>query len=674
MRTLRLARAEITRHKSLLPTLAVLFLLIVPCLYGALYLWSNWDPYGTLEDVPVAVVNLDEPVTVDGTDVAAGDELMATMLEDPIFGFVPTDAEDAADGLAQGRYYMTITIPQDFSSNLASGADGTPHRADVQMRRDDSNGYVVGIMAESVQAELHQQINVAATSAYFESVYGELDQLRDGLTEADDGAHQLSDGLTEARSGSQELADGLAEAEPGAQELADGLAEATDGANQLSDGAAQVADGTQQVADVVNPLADEVVPRIPDVADGAASVSGSVADVTDLVATGSDSLSSRTGEVDDALAALAEEYPELADDPAFADLQDATGRVAERTGEIDDSLQTINDDAQQVNTDAQSLVTAVPDLQDRIRESQANINELNDGAHQVADGAAQLAGQLPEARDGAAELATGVSDAATGSAELADGIADASSGSDDLAEGLDQLLAAVPALDPDTREANAAVLGDPTDVSLAVDNPADVYGRGLAPFFFAISLWVFGIVVFLVLRPTTGRALASAASPVRMALVGWLPVATVGLIGSWLLLAVSQFALGLNVVDPIGSFALVTLAVLVFTLIAHLARTALGLVGSAVLLVLLMLQLTSSGGIYPVETLPSVLRAIHPYLPMSYLVDGLRVVFTGGLTEHLVRDVIVLACVGVAAFAASCAVMARKRTWSLNTLHPALGE
>src|SRR5699024_1470161 len=155
---------------------------------------------------------------------------------------------------------------------------------------------------------------------------------------------------------------------------------------------------------------------------------------------------------------------------------------------------------------------------------------------------------------------------------------------------------------------------------------------------------------------------------------GWLPVANVGLSGAWLLLAGSQFALGLDVVDPAGSFAVGTLATLVLPLIAHLARSARGLGGSSVLLVLLMLQLTSSGGIYPVETLPSVLRAIHPYLPMSYLVDGLRVVFTGGLTEHLVRDVIVLTCVGVAAFAASCAVMARKRTWSLNTLHPALGE
>src|SRR5699024_9376063 len=135
MRTLRLARAEITRHKGFLPTLAVRAPVTAPSRYGALYPESDGGPEGKPEDGPV------------------GDELVDTMLEDPIFGWVPTDATDAADGLAEGRYYMTITIPEDFSANLASGAEGTPHRAEVQMRQDDANGYVVGIMAESVQAE-----------------------------------------------------------------------------------------------------------------------------------------------------------------------------------------------------------------------------------------------------------------------------------------------------------------------------------------------------------------------------------------------------------------------------------------------------------------------------------------------------------------------------------------
>src|SRR5699024_1744072 len=98
-------------------------------------------------------------------------------------------------------------------ASLASGADGTPRRAQVEMRRNDANGYVVGIMAESVQAELHQQINSAAVEAYFESVYGSLERLRQGIGQADAGAKELSSGLHDQRlPGATDLADGLPKA------------------------------------------------------------------------------------------------------------------------------------------------------------------------------------------------------------------------------------------------------------------------------------------------------------------------------------------------------------------------------------------------------------------------------------------------------------------------------
>src|SRR5699024_8628129 len=186
--------------------------------------------------------------------------------------------------------------------------------------------------------------------------------------------------------------------------------------------------------------------------------------------------------------------------------------------------------------------------------------------------------------------------------------------------------------------------------------------------------WVFGIVVFLIMRPSTGRAFASRAHPIRIQLVGWLPVFGVGLIGAYLLFAISWFALGLDPVSPGAALLTITVTVALFTLIAHLARNALGLVGSAVLLVLLMLQLTSSAGIYPVETLPSLLQAIHPYLPMSYVVDARRFVFTGVSIAKLATDWTVLSLLAVAVFAGGVAISARKRTWKLLTVHPPLAE
>lgn len=660
MKTFRLAWAEIARHHRPLHRVALAFMLIVPTLYGALYLWSNWDPYGKLDQIPVAVVNEDQPVQVDGRTVDAGSMVVQNLKDDPIFGWVFTDAEDAAAGLEDGDYYLTITVPEDFSARLASGADTTPQRAEIQVRRNDANGYVIGVMAETVQARLHEQINAAATEAYFESVYGSLAAIRDAVQQADTGAGQLRDGLASADTGAATLASGLADAQTGASQLATG-------ATQVADGAVQVADGTQQIADVVNPIADEIVPAIPGVASAATDLATAASDLTGTVSTDADSLISRVDSANQALDDLVAAHPELASDPAFQTVSSAFEDVDTRVNEVDSAVSALHTDAQALQADAQDLENAVPDLQTTVRDAQDQVNELNDGAHDVADGAGQV-------RDGANDLSTALVDAKDGAAELSTGITSAHTGATDLATGLDQLVAAVPALDPEQRQANAAILGNPTDVTLTVDNPAELYGRGLAPFFFSISLWVFGIVIFLILRPTSGRALVSRASSWRVALVGWLPILGIGLVGAWLLLAVADLALGLNPVHPVQSFALVSLAVAVFTLIAHLARSALGLVGSAVLLVLLMIQLAASAGIYPAETLPPALLAIHPYLPMTYLIEGLRVTFTGGSAETLTRAVIILLVVGAATFAGTWAVTARRRTWTMADVHPPLED
>jgi uncharacterized phage infection (PIP) family protein YhgE len=98
--------------------------------------------------------------------------------------------------------------------------------------------------------------------------------------------------------------------------------------------------------------------------------------------------------------------------------------------------------------------------------------------------------------------------------------------------------------------------------------------------------------------------------------------------------------------DPILAWSvigLVVLAAAAFTAIAHLFRTWLGGVASAVVLVLSLLQLTTCAGTYPYETLPDFFRALHWALPMAYFVDGLRVTITGGNIAHLWRDALVLA-------------------------------
>ncbi|MEO7127131.1 MAG: YhgE/Pip family protein [Nakamurella sp.] len=115
IRTVQLGSYELRRFGSAMQRVAILFPVGIPLLYGALYLWSNWDRYGRLDQVPVAVVNLDQPVTVQGKTVDAGAQFVDQLRDERLFDWQFTDADDARSGLAEGRYYLTITVPKDFS-------------------------------------------------------------------------------------------------------------------------------------------------------------------------------------------------------------------------------------------------------------------------------------------------------------------------------------------------------------------------------------------------------------------------------------------------------------------------------------------------------------------------------------------------------------------------------
>ena len=92
---LTLARYELKRLRGPLPRLAIVFILLIPLLYGCIYLSGNWDPYGRLDQVPVAIVNHDVPTTVKGKEVAAGRDFVDSLHRTATFDFVDASAADA---------------------------------------------------------------------------------------------------------------------------------------------------------------------------------------------------------------------------------------------------------------------------------------------------------------------------------------------------------------------------------------------------------------------------------------------------------------------------------------------------------------------------------------------------------------------------------------------------
>ena len=706
-----LARFELKRFKGPLPRLALAFILLIPLLYGCIYLWGNWDPYGRLDQVPVAVVNEDVATTVNGSTVVAGDDFVESLHRDAKFDFRDTDAADAAEGLREGRYYLTISVPPTFSSDLVSGQTDDPTRAHIMLRRNDANGFVIGTITNSAQNSIAKAIDETAVSSYFEAVFANLDPIRDGILTAADGAARLDAGLSSARDGSAQLREGAEEAATGADSLStgatrlatgataasdgataltNGLAKLDPGASTLKDGSRKVADGTQRLADTLDPVLTLAAEKLPAVQADVTAAADAAAALTGKVAQGSGAISGASNEISEALDDLLASDPTLVGDPAFQRLKAEADKLASATGS---AAQHAGDVAEAVNRADQALKGA-GDLSAKASDAKKSVDLLNRGAHQVADGASDLSGGLSTAASGAktlsaglgdldsgasqlstgaATLATGLHSLSEGSVALDDGIAQLSTGAHDLSAGLSGGAARIPVLSEDQTADAVSVLSAPVDVSMEVDNPAHVYGRGLAPMFFSIALWVLGISAFFVVRPITGRVLAARGSDVRIAITAWAPLGFISVVAGWLMLAAAWLGLGLDPVHPWLIILLVTVVSLAFSAVAHLMRTWLGFVATAAMLVLLIIQLTAAGGTYPPELLPPFFAAISHAVPMTYSINAFRIAISGGLMSGFARDIALLVALFASSMALLVLVVHRKRRFTVTDLHPPLG-
>lgn len=760
-----LFRYELRRFRRGLPLLALLFIFLVPAIYGALYLSANWDPYGAMDRLPVAIVNEDEPVQRGDTTLRTGADMTERLKDDRAFDWRETTREEAEEGLREGRYYLVLEIPAELSRDLVSPeGGGTPQQAQITLRRDDANGFVIGSVTNASQAKVEAAVNRSAIEAYFEAVFSSLGELRSGMVDAADGAAQLADGTASAEDGASQLedgivqahdgsgklaegagqlatgagdlADGAAQADDGAQRLAEGAASAQDGAGrladgldqaregsqaladgagqlaenapalrqgatdlsdglaqlqtgsaELTDGATQVADGTQQLYDTVIPGLDQVIERQDAVAADVAAVDEDVQRVAEVAGTAEDGAGARIADAQAALAELAEEDPTLAESEQYAALQEALTGADERVTAVAGRAEEAAATSAAANERVQGFVE-----DDVAASAKADLTDLNDGAHAVAAGAEKLQGGIGEAKDGADSLADGAGKFADGleqlgsgateldgglaqlqdgAGELHTGLGTLDDGAHELASGLSDGVDRVPALTEDERDEAALVMSRPVEAVMQVDNSAEVYGRGMAPMFFSIALWVFGIAAFNIMRPISGRLLAGRRNPVAIALAAWLPVGIVA-VGGGLLMLAATLPLGLAPVHPVRAVALTVLVAVVFSLIAHLMQTALGTPGSALLLVLLILQLASTGGTYPAEVLPGFFQALHPFMPMSYSIEAFRNAISGGPDQRFWVPVVVLMGIGAAALALDVLVVRRRRRFRMKDLHPAL--
>lgn len=649
--------------RGVLPRIALLTIVLMPLLYGAMYLWAFWNPFAAVNKVPAALVNEDRGAQAQGKPLRAGDQVAQALKDSGQLQLHEVSGADAAKGLADGTYYFTITIPPDFSADIASPSGGQPTPASLRFTFNDANNYLGSIIGQNAAREVINQVNASVGEQTVGTVLTGLTDAGAGLTAAADGADRLASGLVTADAGARQLA-------TGSTTLATSMATARDGA-------AQLATGTRQLNAAVTTATDPLV-HVLERVDGlgldpvevgavAERLSGAVRSTTDRIAALHVDQAQAAAIVDQAVATLSNNPdPTVRDvggvlagaqrllraqgiDPATDDglarLRDSAGRLEDELGDPNSKLRT--------------FLTAAVDGKLR-----ADVLKLRSGAQQLDSGTQRLSAGLVALTDGSRQLAAGAQRLADGTGQLRDG-------SQELAGKLRQGSTQIPSWTPQQREKVAKTVAAPVDLDLVTHNPAATFGTGFAPFFLPLALFIGALIIWMLLTPLQSRPIINGLGALRVVLASYWPALLVAVCQVVVMYAVVHYGVGLKARYPLATVAFLILVIATFLGIIQAFNAAFGVaVGRVVTLAFLMLQLVSAGGIYPVETTAKPFQVIHPADPMTYAVNGLRQLINGGIDHRLWISIAVLTGVLAASLAVTAWSARRNRQYTMERLHP----
>ena len=635
--------------------------IIIPAIYTTLFLGSMWDPYGNVGKLPVAVVNHDRPAVLDGRTLHIGKDLAEELKGNDSLDFCFPSEEDAEKGLETGRYYMVITIPEDFSENAAALTAPSPEKMVLQFKTNPGTNYIASKMGETAMKELKNSIREEVTRSYAQVMIDKAAEAADGVAQAvdgiqnlDTGASSLAGGIAEAGEGGEKLASGTAAADESMVSLSKGLSvleEKTSGlpaaASALDEGAGALTDGAQSISQGLDTLSTGV----SDLQEGADALSAGLNAVTGEGGAQSAQLRSGAAALRDALGAIISTMPTADSGPADI-TGDLSGLAAElsalqqQAAALSQGIDAYTAGADTAADAGLQLAAGVTQLQAGVDSLRSGMSDLNSGIISLRSGTSSLAESAPALTEGITQAAggaeqiqqqgtlalrLGAADLDNGLGQLGEGAADLKNGTSLLASEAARISSETEIFSDGSREQREEIV-DMFAAPLEIEEEQVTYvadnGHAMAPYMMSVGLWV-GCIAFCLMYPLTSCP-GKPGSGVKW----WLSKASVLAVTAVLQAAVMLGALAFFDGFEPERAALTALtactASVAFMSVMYFFTSLLGRVGSFLMLVFMVVQLAGSAGTYPLEISGSFVPYLHKWVPFTYTVTAFRSTISGG--------------------------------------------
>lgn len=683
--------ASFKKPKVIIPILVVLF---IPVLYSGMFLTAFWDPYGKMNELPVAVVNEDKGADYEGKSLQAGKDLIEELKENDDFSWRFVTRAEADQGTIENKYYMTIVIPEDFSEKATTLMDENPQPAQLMFEPNEGYNFLAAQIGGTAVKEIKSKVSAKVTEAYTETLFDQVEKISGGLSDAGSGANTINEGAVKLDEGTQKLKENLAKLVDGTGDLKAGIAPLSKGAGTLSQGAGELSQGASTLSDGLKQLATaegkletgavkahegsvQLHSGLQSSLEGTtklnagltASEQGSAKLVAGLESSveGSTKVAAGAKGVADGLEQLTKASPELAQNETVQKLLAASKAVAQGTEQLNQGQQQLLQGSKDLHGAQQQLMQGSEQLIQGQEKLVQGASDLTTGQEQLAGGLKQFGVKLNEAanggqslavgagkiNDGAKQLQGGMGQLSGGVTTLADGSKQLNNGAGELKEGMDKLTegsgelasklndAADETSSVKKTDALVNMYAQPIEIDEHKVSEVPNYGTGFSPYFLSLGLFVGALISTLVV-PLRGSSVVEAS--------GWnrfvsrsMAFAVMSLIQSLLAVLLTLYVLGLEV-KSVPMFYLFSFATsLCYMFIIQALVTWLENPGRFIAILLLIFQLTTSAGTFPIELIPNWMKVFNPLLPMTYSVSGYKAIVSTGDFSHAWQQLGVLA-------------------------------
>ena len=669
----RIFRADWQRiSASVVAVVVIMGLCLIPCLYAWFNIFSNWDPYGpdATSNIRVAVTSEDEGYELLGLKLNIGSMVLDGLKSNDQMGWDFVDSrEEALEGVRSGRYYAALIVPSDFTGDFVSILDTDLRHPQIEYYENEKKNAIAPKITNKAKTAVQDEINATVVETVTDAVTTVSSVCKALGLDADD----VSQGIIDKLGSAQESLLALENTLTAMQTLVDQTDSILACAGVVSDDLNNIVksgdlSGIQDALDRgigrLNETEAEIARQLEDIdaqidviADDIAAAVGTAEDVAGFLAGPAQQLDQRLAEQQQRLEKLrdfAAGYPAV---------QERLGNAIYRIGELRDLLKTLEDPGQ-LETWRQEVQAKVDELRQELREAALRISgsvnqrldELNRDVKEklqtlqsvfdsVSGSLSALGDKLTRYQEAIQSTGTTLSGAIQLSSTLRGDLGQ-------LAQDMDRIVTSdgfrrfVEVLENDP-EGLADYLSDPVAMETVPVYEITSYGSSMAPYYIMLALFVGSLLTATMLHVNAPMPELSRLRPWQRFFGRYQLFFLIGMVQALVTGLGCIYYIGIQCPYP-GLFLLACcVCSLNFTMMNYALVYALDNIGMAASVIIMVIQVAGSGGVYPIDVLPGIFQTLYKFMPFHYGMDMLRETIAGRYENVYWKNLAVMAAMCV---------------------------